>query len=92
MALHPIRLVTFDALHTIIVPRLPIHVQYSQVFEPYLGVIPPGRIRRSFKTGRIKPVKTDSGVSNDQPHRLQSLQVHRSRTTGLQQRITSMVD
>ena len=52
MVLHPIRLVTFDALYTIIVPRLPIHVQYSQVFEPYLGAIPPGRIRKSFKTGK----------------------------------------
>ena len=54
MALHPIRLVTLDALHTIIVPRLPIHVQYSQVFEPYLGTILPGRIRKSFKTGKGK--------------------------------------
>ncbi|KAF8967857.1 HAD-like domain-containing protein [Flammula alnicola] len=44
-----IRLVTFDALHTIITPRYPIHVQYSQVFTPYLGVLPPESIKQSFK-------------------------------------------
>ena len=46
-----IRLVTFDALHTIITPRLPIYVQYSQTFEPYLGVLDPDALKRSFKTG-----------------------------------------
>ncbi len=46
-----IRLVTFDALHTIITPRLPINVQYSAVFEPYLGALDPEAIKRSFKTG-----------------------------------------
>ncbi|KAK7687114.1 hypothetical protein QCA50_009616 [Cerrena zonata] len=56
-----IRLVTFDALHTLIKPRLPIHVQYSQTFEPYLGVLDPGALQRSFKTAlkqlqRKKPV------------------------------------
>ncbi|KAF5322153.1 hypothetical protein D9619_001896 [Psilocybe cf. subviscida] len=45
-----IRLVTFDALHTIIKPRLPIYVQYSQAFEPYLGVLSPDAIRASFKS------------------------------------------
>ncbi|KAF9529407.1 HAD-like domain-containing protein [Crepidotus variabilis] len=49
MPLRPIRLVTFDALHTIITPRLPIYVQYSQVFEPYVGVLPPEKIKHSFK-------------------------------------------
>lgn len=49
--LHRIRLVTFDALHTIITPRLPINVQYSAVFEPYLGALDPEAIKRSFKTG-----------------------------------------
>ncbi|KDR75804.1 hypothetical protein GALMADRAFT_503824 [Galerina marginata CBS 339.88] len=44
-----IRLVTFDVLHTIIAPRLPIHVQYSQVFSPYIGVLQPERIKQSFK-------------------------------------------
>jgi hypothetical protein len=46
-----IRLVTFDALHTLLVPRLPIHVQYSQTFAPYLGVLDPDALRASFKTG-----------------------------------------
>ncbi|PFH51562.1 hypothetical protein AMATHDRAFT_142395 [Amanita thiersii Skay4041] len=45
----PIRLVTFDALHTLIIPRLPIHVQYSQVFQPYLGTLEPDSIKKSFK-------------------------------------------
>ncbi|KAG5648522.1 hypothetical protein DXG03_003133 [Asterophora parasitica] len=48
---HPIRLVTFDALYTLIVPRLPIHVQYSQAFEPFLGVLDPASIRQSFRVG-----------------------------------------
>jgi len=46
-----IRLVTFDALHTLITPRKPIRVQYSEVFSPYLGTIPPDAIARSFKLG-----------------------------------------
>jgi len=44
-----IRLVTFDALHTLITPRKPIHVQYSEVFSPYLGTLPPDAIARSLK-------------------------------------------
>ncbi|KIL60728.1 hypothetical protein M378DRAFT_167834 [Amanita muscaria Koide BX008] len=44
-----IRMVTFDALHTIITPRYPIHVQYSNVFRPYLGTLEPESIRGSFK-------------------------------------------
>ncbi len=46
-----IRLVTFDVLHTIITPRLPIHVQYSEVFAPFLGHLDPNSIKRSFKVG-----------------------------------------
>lgn len=46
-----IRLVTFDALHTLITPRLPIYVQYSHTFEPYLGVLEPGALKQSFKIG-----------------------------------------
>lgn len=46
-----IRLVTFDALHTLITPRLPIYVQYSQIFAPYLGVLEPGLLKQSFKVG-----------------------------------------
>ncbi|KAI0305560.1 HAD hydrolase subfamily IA REG-2-like protein [Multifurca ochricompacta] len=44
-----IRLVTFDALHTLIAPRKPIHVQYSEVFSSYLGALPPDAVSRSFK-------------------------------------------
>lgn len=50
-SMNRIRLVTFDALHTVITPRLPIYVQYSQVFEPYLGLLPPDHIKQSFKVG-----------------------------------------
>ncbi|KAJ8486856.1 hypothetical protein ONZ45_g14534 [Pleurotus djamor] len=44
-----IRLVTFDLLHTLITPRLPIHQQYASVFEPYLGPLEPNAIKQSFK-------------------------------------------
>lgn len=47
-----IRLVTFDVLHTLIVPRRPIHVQYSEVFHPYLGPLEPDAIKTSFKSGK----------------------------------------
>ncbi len=46
-----IRFVTFDALHTLITPRKPIHVQYAEVFCPYLGTLPPDAIARSLKLG-----------------------------------------
>lgn len=46
-----IRLVTFDALHTLVTPRLPVYVQYSQIFEPYLGTIDPDALKQSFKSG-----------------------------------------
>jgi hypothetical protein len=46
-----IRLVTFDALFTLIKPRAPIYVQYSRVFEPHLGLLKPDAIKASFKTG-----------------------------------------
>jgi hypothetical protein len=51
MASGRIRLVTFDALYTLLTPRLPIHVQYAQTFAPFLGELEPESIRRSFKTG-----------------------------------------
>ncbi|EIM79908.1 uncharacterized protein STEHIDRAFT_68915 [Stereum hirsutum FP-91666 SS1] len=44
-----IKLVTFDALHTLITPRLPIAVQYAQTFEPYLGPLDPKLLNLSFK-------------------------------------------
>ena len=47
-----IRLVTFDALHTIVTPRIPVHQQYALVFQPYLGYIDPLRIKPAFKVGR----------------------------------------
>ena len=47
-----IRMVLFDAFSTILVPRIPIYVQYSQTFEPYLGVLAPEKISSSFKIGR----------------------------------------
>lgn len=56
-----IRLVTFDALHTIVTPRLPIYVQYSQTFEPYLGVLEPEAVKKSFKIGNVQ---LQSGMEN----------------------------
>ncbi|KAI0675043.1 HAD hydrolase subfamily IA REG-2-like protein [Trametes maxima] len=53
-----IRLVTFDALHTLVQPRLPIYVQYAQTFEPYLGSIDPGAIKTSFKSA-LKQVQRE---------------------------------
>jgi len=44
-----IRLVLFDALHTIVTPRLPIFIQYSQSFEPFFGHLEPESIKSSFK-------------------------------------------
>jgi len=46
----PIRLVLFDALHTLVTPRLPIYVQYAQTFEPFLGRLEPDALKTSFKT------------------------------------------
>ncbi|TFK44791.1 HAD-like domain-containing protein [Crucibulum laeve] len=58
MPLNAIRLVSFDALHTIITPRLPIHVQYSQVFAPYLGKLDPDALKSSFKVA-LKAVQVE---------------------------------
>ncbi|KAJ3553103.1 hypothetical protein NM688_g3796 [Phlebia brevispora] len=44
-----IRLVLFDAFSTLLVPRLPVYVQYAQTFEPYLGPLDPDALKRSFK-------------------------------------------
>lgn len=46
-----VRLVVFDALHTLLAPRLPIPVQYAQTFAPYLGALDPDALKRAFKTG-----------------------------------------
>ncbi|KIY66877.1 HAD-superfamily hydrolase [Cylindrobasidium torrendii FP15055 ss-10] len=50
----PIRLVTFDVFKTLIVPRLPIHEQYCEVFRQYLdgfdaGQTKAGKVKQSFK-------------------------------------------
>lgn len=47
-----IRLVLFDAFSTLLVPRLPVYVQYAQTFEPYLGALEPDKLKGSFKIGR----------------------------------------
>jgi len=54
---HPlmtIRLVLFDALHTLVKPRAPIFLQYANVFEPHLGKLSPEAIKSSFKTGKLQ--------------------------------------
>lgn len=48
-----VRLVTFDILHTLITPRMPIHVQYAMAFKPYLGDVDPNSIKGSFKIGDL---------------------------------------
>ncbi|KAH8079446.1 HAD hydrolase subfamily IA REG-2-like protein [Cristinia sonorae] len=59
-----IRLVTFDALHTIITPRLPIFIQYSQTFEPYLGVLGQDALKSSFKLA-LKQLQAEKPVYGD---------------------------
>jgi hypothetical protein len=45
-----VKMVFFDALHTIVRPRLPIHIQYAEVFAPHFTV-DPLQIKAAFKTG-----------------------------------------
>ncbi|KAL4080364.1 hypothetical protein V8B97DRAFT_1931960 [Scleroderma yunnanense] len=56
-----IKLVTFDALHTLLTPRRPIYVQYSEVFAPFLGVLSPDSLKLSFKTS-LKQVQKNKPV------------------------------
>ena len=49
-----IRLVLFDALHTLVTPRAPIFIQYANVFEPHLGKLNPDAIKSSFKIGKTQ--------------------------------------
>lgn len=58
-AMSKIRLVLFDAFATLLIPRLPVYVQYSQTFEPYLGTLEPSAIKSSFKSGKMdfRPVE-----------------------------------
>ncbi|KAI0769665.1 HAD hydrolase subfamily IA REG-2-like protein [Trametes elegans] len=56
-----IRLVTFDALHTLVTPRLPVYVQYALTFEPYLGALAPAALKRSF-IAALKQVQQEQPV------------------------------
>ncbi|KAH7913171.1 HAD-like domain-containing protein [Hygrophoropsis aurantiaca] len=56
-----IRLVTFDALHTLVTPRLPIYIQYSQTFAPFIGDLDPNSIKQSFKVA-LKQVQQEMPV------------------------------
>jgi hypothetical protein len=47
-----IRLVTFDALYTLLTPRKPVYVQYSEILAPFLGALEPDSIQKSFKIGK----------------------------------------
>lgn len=51
MLLRP-RLITFDLLHTLITPRLPIHVQYAHAFKRFLALstVDPQAVKQAFKT------------------------------------------
>lgn len=51
-----IRLVLFDAFATLLIPQLPVYIQYSQTFEPYLGTLEPDAIKASFKTGTFMDI------------------------------------
>ncbi|CDO69290.1 hypothetical protein BN946_scf184976.g9 [Trametes cinnabarina] len=62
-----IRLVTFDALHTLVTPRLPIYVQYAQTFEPYLGALDPDALKRAFKIA-LKQVQQEQPVYRGGAH------------------------
>ncbi|KAL5631237.1 hypothetical protein ACGC1H_006924 [Rhizoctonia solani] len=70
-----VKIVFFDALHTIVQPRIPIFEQYHRVLTPKLGPLNPGLLKDSFKTAlrevqQERPAyaygngKTD-GVEND---------------------------
>ncbi|KAJ7217956.1 HAD hydrolase subfamily IA REG-2-like protein [Mycena pura] len=45
-----IRLVSFDLLHTLIVPRHPIHVQYARALEPFVGLLDAQALKYSLHT------------------------------------------
>lgn len=60
-----IRLVTFDALHTLVTPRLAIYTQYSQTFAPYLGVLEPRLLKQSFKVALTQVQKENPAYQGD---------------------------
>ncbi|CAE6479255.1 unnamed protein product [Rhizoctonia solani] len=47
-----VKIVFFDALHTLIQPRIPIFEQYHRVLTPKLGPLDPDLLKASFKTGK----------------------------------------
>jgi len=53
-----LKLVLFDALHTLLTPRLPIYVQYSQTFQPFLGALDPTALKQSFRAA-LKQVQVE---------------------------------
>ena len=63
MSVLRVRLVTFDALYTLIKPRRPIHNQYAEVFERYMNLrrIDPDEVKRSFKIA-LRAVQTERPV------------------------------
>jgi hypothetical protein len=67
-----IRLVTFDALYTLLEPRAPIAVQYADVFRPYLGPLNPADIHAAFKSGPPPPVRPS--LTPHSPEHTRSLQ------------------
>ncbi|KAG8808215.1 hypothetical protein FRC19_006056 [Serendipita sp. 401] len=52
-----VKIVFFDALHTIVKPRLPIFQQYAEEFSPYFSV-EPQRIKTAFKDA-LKQVQVE---------------------------------
>ena len=62
-----IRLVLFDALHTLVTPRAPIFIQYAHVFEPHLGELNPDAIKYSFKIGNTRLTSGILSVSQNEP-------------------------
>ncbi|EPQ57694.1 hypothetical protein GLOTRDRAFT_38464 [Gloeophyllum trabeum ATCC 11539] len=56
-----IRLVIFDAFGTILAPRLPVYVQYSQTFAPYLGVLDPDALKSAFRVA-LKQLQVEKPV------------------------------
>ena len=63
-----VKLVLFDALYTIVKPRSPIHIQYAQVFESYLGTVDPMRVKAAFTVGarisHLRPACPSRSISD----------------------------
>jgi len=72
-----VSVILFDALHTIVAPRLPIATQYAIAFEPFLGRFPPDSIKQSFKSA-LKKVQTDRPAYSGKPDNWWSEVVYRT--------------